>query len=151
VTADNPISDLLSAPLRPDWTVDLLAEELLCAIAARGSEETQEFTLDAEAAMDRQSRRLLRPLLACLATKFAAEAGTLPNPYGGRLAFQRPSPAGPVWIVGQFENTPGAVRLNLRRSSVERDVSVHLAAQPAPSADEIEANLREKDRSVVGS
>ena len=113
---DNPISDLLSSPLRPDWTVDRLAEEVICTVAARGSEDTQEFTFDAAAAMDRQSRRLLRPLLACLATKFAAEAGMPPSPYGGRLAFQRPSQAGPVWVVGQFENTPGTVRLTLRRA-----------------------------------
>jgi len=57
VTADNLISELLSAPLSPDWTVDRLAEEVLCAIAARGSGEAQEFVLDAEATTDRQSRR----------------------------------------------------------------------------------------------
>ena len=85
MTADNPITDLLSAPLSPDWTVDRLAEQVLCAIAARGSEEAQEFVLDAEATTDRQSRRILRPLLACLATKSAAEAGTSPNLYEGRL------------------------------------------------------------------
>src|ERR1700689_3980103 len=104
VTADNPISDLLAAPLSPDWTVERLAEQLLCAIAARRPEEVQEFVLDAGASADRQSSRVLRPLLACLATKSAAEAGTPANLYGGRLSFQRPGPEGPVWILGQFEN-----------------------------------------------
>src|ERR1017187_5312852 len=117
VTADNLISELLSAPLNPGWTVDRLAEEVLCAIAARGSGEAQEFILDAEAATDRQSRRILRPLLACLANKSAAEAGTSPNLYSGRLSFQRPSHEGSVWILGQFENMPGTVRITLRRSS----------------------------------
>jgi len=117
VTADNPIADLLAAPLGPDWTVDRLAEEVLCAIAARGPDEVQEIVLDAEATTDRQSRRVLRPLLACLATKSAAEAGTRPNLYGGHLFFQRPGNEGPVWILGQFENTPGTVRVAFRRSS----------------------------------
>lgn len=117
VSADNVISELLSAPLGPGWTVDRLAEELLCAIAARGSGAAQEFILDAETTTDRQSRRILRPLLACLANKSAAEAGTSPNLYGGRLSFQRPSQEGPVWIFGQFENIPGTARISLRRSS----------------------------------
>src|SRR5437868_11352290 len=68
VTAKNSITDLLGAPLGPDWTVEGLAEQVLGAIAAQRSEETQEFVLDADATTDRQSRRLLRPLLACLAT-----------------------------------------------------------------------------------
>ena len=106
VTANNPITDLLGAPLGPDWTVEGLAEQVLGAIAAQRSEETQEFVLDADATTDRQSRRLLRPLLACLATKSAAEAGTLPNLYGGRLSFKRLGSEGPVWILGQFENRP---------------------------------------------
>jgi hypothetical protein len=117
VTADNSITELLSAPLSPDWTVDRLAEEVLCAIAARGSEEPQEFLLDAEATTDRQSRRILRPLLACLATKSAAEGGTPPNLYGGLLSFKRSGHEGPVWILGQFENRPGTVRVAFRRSS----------------------------------
>jgi hypothetical protein len=117
VTAENLITELLSAPLGPDWTVDRLAEEVLCAIAARGSEDVQEFVLDAEATPDRQSRRILRPLLACLATKSAAEAGTPPNLYGGRLSFKRRGHEGPVWILGQFENMSGTVRVAFRRSS----------------------------------
>src|SRR5438874_2041879 len=116
VTADNPLTDLLAAPLSPDWTVERLAEQLLCAVAARCPEEEREFVLDAASAIDRQSRRLLRPLLACLATKSATEAGTPPNLYGGRLSFQRPGPEGPVWILGQFDNRPGSVRVALRRS-----------------------------------
>ena len=73
MTAETLISDLLAAPLRPDWTIDWLAEEVLCAIATRGQDHTPEFVLDATATADRQTRRLLRPLLACLATKSAAE------------------------------------------------------------------------------
>src|SRR5947209_6465962 len=90
VTANNPITDLLGAPLGPDWTVERLAEQLLCAIAAQGCEEAQAFVLDADTVEDRQSLRLLRPLLACLATRSAAEAGTGANLYGGHFSFKRP-------------------------------------------------------------
>jgi hypothetical protein len=117
LTTGNPINDLLSAPLGSDWTVDQLAEEVLCAIAARGQDEVQEFVLDAETTSDRQSRRVLRPLLARLATMSAAEAGIPPNLYGGRLAFERPGQEGPVWILCQFENRPGTARVEFRRSS----------------------------------
>src|SRR5207302_8645805 len=117
VTANNSITDLLGAPLGPDWTVEGLAEQVLGAIAVQRSEEVQEFILDADTTTDRQSRRLLRPLLACLATKSAAEAGTPANLYGGHFSFKRPGPKGPVWILGQFENRPGSVRMTLRRSS----------------------------------
>ena len=69
VNADNPIIDLLAGPLSADWTVERLAEQLLSAIAARCPQGVPDFVLDAEALVDRQSRRLLRPLLACLANK----------------------------------------------------------------------------------
>jgi hypothetical protein len=115
VTANNPITDVLGTPLSPDWTVEALAEQVLGAIAAQGSEEAQEFVLDADATADRQARRLLRPLLACLASMSAAEAGTPANLYGGHFSFKRPGPNGPVWILGQFENRPGTVRVTLRR------------------------------------
>lgn len=115
VTANNLIADLLGAPLSPDWTVEGLAEQVLAAVAARRSEELQEYVLDGNVTADRQIRRLIRPLLACLATKSAAEAGTAPNLYGGHFSFKRPGPDGPVWIVGQFENRPGSVRIELRR------------------------------------
>ena len=117
VTVNNPITDLLSAPLGSDWTVEALAEQMLDTLAFQRSEEAQELVLDADAVTDRQSRRLLRPLLACLATKSAAEAGTPANLYGGHFSFKRAGPEGPVWIVGQFENRPGSVRVTLRRSS----------------------------------
>jgi hypothetical protein len=116
VTAGNPITDLLAAPLRPDWTVEGLAEQVLGAIVAQRSEEAQELLLDADLIADRQSRRSLRPVLACLAIKSAAEAGTPANLYGGRLSFKRLGPEGPVWVLGQFENRPGTVRVVLRRS-----------------------------------
>jgi hypothetical protein len=118
VTTDNPITELLAAPLRPDWTIDRLAEEVLGAVAARASDEVQEIVVDGEAITDRQSRRLLRPLLACLAIKSAAEAGTSSNIYGGLLSFKRPGHEGSVWILGQFENKPGAARVTFRRTSL---------------------------------
>jgi hypothetical protein len=117
VTANNLIADLLGAPLAPDWTVEELAERALGAIAGERSDEAQEFALDGAALADRQSHRLLRPFLACLATKSAAEAGAPVNLYGGHLSFKRPGPQGPVWILGKFENRPGSVRITLRRSS----------------------------------
>lgn len=117
MTANNPISDVLGAPLRPGWTVEGLAEQVLGAIAAQISGEPQEFVLEADSITDRQSCRLLRPLLACLATKSATEAGSPVNLYGGHFSFKRPGPNGPVWILGRFENSPGNVRVTLRRSS----------------------------------
>ena len=135
VTANNPITDLLAAPLGPEWTVEGLAEQVLDAIAAQRSEEAQEFVLDADAATDRQSRRLLRPLLACLASKSAAEAGTPVNLYGGCFSFKRPGPEGPVWVLGQFENRPGNVRVMLRRSSLPPESPEARPGQPAALAD----------------
>jgi hypothetical protein len=117
VTAENPITDLLSTPLGPEWTVERLAEEVLSTIAANALDEVQEFVLDGETIMDRQSRRLLRPLLACLATKSAAESGSSTNLYGGRISFKRPGQNGPVWIFGDFENTPGTARIAFHRSA----------------------------------
>lgn len=116
VTANNLIADLLDAPLGSDWTVEGLAEQLLGTIAARRSEGAEEFGFDADALMDRQTRRLLRPLLAYLATKSAAEAGTPAELYGGRFSFKKSGSNGPVWIVGHFENRPGCVRVTLGRS-----------------------------------
>lgn len=117
MTADHPITDILGAPLGPDWTVDGLAEQVLGAIVARGPGEGTDVVLDADATTDRQVRRLLRPLLACLATKSAAEAGRPVNLYEGHFCFKRAGADGPVWIVGQFENRPGRVRITLHRSS----------------------------------
>jgi hypothetical protein len=116
VMANNLITDLPGGPLGPDWTVEGLAEQVLSAIAAQPSEEAQDFVLDASATTDRQSRRLLRPLLACLATRSAAEAGTPANLYGGHVSFQRTGSQGSVSILGCFENRPGSVRVTLRRS-----------------------------------
>jgi hypothetical protein len=107
------ITDILSAPLDPNWTMDCLADRVLNAIAALPPESEQEFALDDTTG--RQVRRLIRPLLACLATKSASEAGIPVNLYGGHFSFQRPGPAEPVWVVGDFENQPGSVRVTLRR------------------------------------
>jgi hypothetical protein len=117
VTAENLITDLLAAPPGPDWTIEGLAEQLLYTIAFQPKEEAKKLFLAAEATKDRQSQRVLRPLLACLATKSAAEAGTRPNLYGGQLSFKRTGPEGLVWILGEFENKPGSVRAALQRSS----------------------------------
>ena len=152
VTANNPITDLLGAPLGPDWTVEGLAEQVLGAIAAQCSEEGQEFVLDADATTDRQSRRLLRPLLACLATKSAAEAGTPANLYGGHFSFKRPGPKGPVWILGQFENRPGSVRVTLRRYSspppAERGATVVRQAVPAEGGSKADERVKVEDPQV---
>jgi hypothetical protein len=137
VTANNPITDLLRAPLDPDWTVEKLAEQLLGAIAAQSSDETHEYVLDTDAVLDRQSRRLLRPLLACLATKSAAEAGMSVELYGGRLSFKRPGPKGPVWILGQFENRSGNVRVTLRRSCSPPEGLGLLPEQPSTLPDTV--------------
>lgn len=130
MTANNPIADLLAAPLAPDWTVEGLADQVLGVIAAQRSEEAREFVLDADAITDRQSRRLLRPLLACLATKSAAEAGTPADLYGGHFSFRRQGTEGPVWILGQFENRPGNVRVTLRRSSSPPEAGEARAVAP---------------------
>ena len=131
MTTDNPIADLLGAPLDPGWTVEGLAEQLLGAIAAQRSENGRDFALDADAITDRQTLRLLRPLLACLATKSAAEAGKPVNLYGGHFTFKRAGAHGPVWIAGQFENRAGAVRVTLRRYSSPPEGP---EATPGPSA-----------------
>jgi hypothetical protein len=123
VNAENPLTDLLAAPLSPDWTIEGLAEQVLCTIASQPNEGAKNLRLDGAAATDRQSQRVLRPLLACLATKSAAEAGTPPNLYGGQLCFRRDGPDGPVWILGEFENKPGCVRVAFQRSSAPREVS----------------------------
>lgn len=130
--ADNPIAALLRSPLAPQWSVDDLAEQLLRTVAAEPSAagERQEFVLDAEDLIDRQSRRLIRPLLACLATKSAAETGSSqPDLYGGQLSFVRPGPEGPVRILGRFENRPDTVRLVFSRS----DSSAGASVPPSPS------------------
>jgi hypothetical protein len=131
--ANNLIADLLSAPLGPDWTVEALAEQVLDALAAQGPEGPHEFILGADANADRQARRLLRPLLACLAIRSAAEAGTPANLYGGPLSFKRPGTQGPVWILGQFENRPGSVRVTLRRSNSPPEAPEARPGQPAVS------------------
>lgn len=131
VTAENPIADLLAAPLSPDWTIEGLAEQLLGTIASQPAEHAKEFRLDAGAATDRQSQRVLRSLLACLATKSAAESGTPPSLYGGRLCFKRNGPDGPVWILGEFENKPGRVRVAFGRSSAPPEVSEQGASEPS--------------------
>jgi hypothetical protein len=129
MTGSNPIMDILAAPLAPDWTIEGLAEQVLATVASGPADGVEQFTINAEAAADRQTRRLLRPLLACLAAKAAAEAGIPPQVHGGDLSFQRPGPAGPVWILGRFDNRPGAVRLVLRQSATP---ATAIAGAPLP-------------------
>ncbi len=131
VTAENFLTDLLAAPLGPGWTIEGLAEQLLCTIASQPKDQAKDLLLDAAAATDRQSQRVLRPLLACLATKSAAESGTSPDLYGGRLCFKRNGTDGPVWIVGEFENQPGRVRVAFRRSSVPREAPESGTGEPS--------------------
>ena len=131
VTPQNLIRNLLSAP---DWTVEGLAEQVLGAFAAQPAPEGQEFVLDADAATDHQSQRILRPLLACLATRSASETATSANLYGGGLSFTRKGPEGPVWILGPFENRPGMVRVFLRRSTKPAQNSGPEPAQAASLA-----------------
>jgi hypothetical protein len=147
VIAENSITDLLAAPLSPDWTIEGLAEQLLCTIASQPTGEPTKLLLDVASTTDRQSQRVLRPLLACLATKSAAEAGAPPNLYGGQLSFKRTGPDGPVWILGEFENKHGSIRVAFRRTSsphrnpesttgqlsVSRDVSPR-PADPLPTS-----------------
>jgi hypothetical protein len=151
VIAKNPLTELLAAPLCPDWTIEWLADRLLAVIAAQRSGGAEEFFLDAGTTADPQSRRILRPLLACLATMSAAEAGASTNLYGGQLSFKRPDSEGrPVWILGQFENKPGAVRVAFRRSSSPPEKSTEMTSpntaltsgvSPTPSAKPTLSNL----------
>jgi hypothetical protein len=122
VTADGPISELLAAPLSPDWTIEGLAEQILSTIVSSG-EESQEFTLVEEAITDRQSRRMIRPLLACLAHMSAEESGGPVDVFGGSLLFKREGLRGPVTIVCEFLNKQGNVRLAFRRSSLSTSCS----------------------------
>ena len=55
VSANNLITELLGAPLHPDWTVERLAEKVLDAIAVRHTGEGEEFVLEADTAPDCQS------------------------------------------------------------------------------------------------
>jgi hypothetical protein len=135
VTTNNSISALLRTPLGSDWTVEGLAEQVLDVIAAQPGEAAQEFVLDEQTVTDRQSRRLLRPLVACLATKSAAEVGAPANLYGGGLCFKRAGADGPIWILGQYENQPGNVRVTFRRSSSAPDSSEPRPGQAAALAD----------------
>jgi hypothetical protein len=144
LTAENPITDLLSAPLSPDWTIEGLAEQLLCTIASQPKEEGKKLVLDSASALDRQSQRVLRPLLGCLASKSAAEAGTPPNLYGGQLSFKRIGPDGPVWIFGEFENKPGSVRIAFQRSSSPPELSER--ATPPSSEPSREAGKRRRSK-----
>jgi hypothetical protein len=118
MSAHSTISDLLAAPLPSDWTIESIAECLLRTLSdqpsANGAGEA-EFVFDKHKTVDRQTSRLIRPLLACLAMKSAAENNSPVNLYGGQLHFRRQGLRGPSCIVGEFENRPESTRLSLRR------------------------------------
>ena len=133
----NAIADLLAAPLSPKWTIEGLAEQLLCTIAGCRIGESHELILPAGAGAHAQVRRLLRPLLACLATKSAAEAGIAPNLYGGDVSFKRTGSEGPVWVLGQFENRPGMVRICLQRSASPSAGAQSRIEQPIQQSTEV--------------
>ncbi|MGL4421512.1 MAG: DUF6800 family protein [Gemmataceae bacterium] len=101
----------MAKPLAPDWTIEAFAEQFLDAVVAHPGE----CVVDAQQLTDRQSVRLMRPLLANLATKYAEATGQPLSLYEGILSFTRNSPSGPVSIVGEFVNRPGKVHLNLSR------------------------------------
>lgn len=112
--------------------MDSVAERVLSFVATQPEESEQEFAVALDDATDRQTRRLLRPLLACLAVKSASEADATVNLYGGRLSFARPGPSGPVWVVGDFENQAGNVRIALRRASRPTDALQGDRSAPKP-------------------
>jgi hypothetical protein len=109
VTANNPIAELLAAPVDPGWTVEALAERVLGAIAALLSDDAQEqeVVLDADATTDRQSRRLLRALLACLAAKSAAEEAARPQRTGVDCRAVREPARNRARLVAPVEFTAG--------------------------------------------
>jgi hypothetical protein len=128
MSAHATFAELLAAPLDPDWTIESLAERVLTTISdqppANGSGET-EITFDAHKTVDRQACRLIRPLLAYLATKSASENNTPLNLFGGPLHFRRQGLRGPSCIVGEFENRPESVRIALRRFDATSNVCEH--------------------------
>ncbi len=135
MSIDNPITEFLRARQDTDWTIVDLAEQLLSAIASQPNEAAKKLLIDAEFSTDRQFERVFRPLLACLATMSATESGTSPRLYGGHLSFKRVGPEGPVWILGEFENKPGNVRVVFRRSSSPSGESQPLTTEPPVNTD----------------
>ncbi len=107
------VTELLSTPLSPSWTIEGLAESLLDLF----SHYETEISFDAQSLTDRQSQRVIRPLLAHLAVRSATEANTTPNLYEGTLTFQRTTNEGIFWITGEFENKQGSACFTLRRSN----------------------------------
>lgn len=111
MTANTTVRELLLAPLAAEWIIDGLADQVLHAIAAS---DDHELVLDADALSDRQARRLLRPLLACLAKRSAAPTGMPINLFRGSLTLATQGPAGPLYFAGEFDNRAGSERLVLR-------------------------------------
>ncbi len=130
MTTTTPFRELFAAPLQPDWTIDSLAERLLAVVA---DEPADEPLLTFDDLTDRQSQRLIRPLLACLARMSEAETGTPVNLYGGTLSFVRKRKSGEVRITGEFENRPGSIRLSFHRPEPAALVDSPRSVRPARS------------------
>ena len=157
-TADNHIRELVPAPVSPDWTIDRLAEQVLCAIAARGSAEGTANSARAE--LPRSTSKAAYSGRSSLWLKTSRPPKQVhPHLDRGRLLFQRPSHDGPVWIHGQFENMPGTVRVTLRRSSSPPQHSEPSACEWSPpvsvlrgkrtQASSAQAGRREKNCGVL--
>ena len=122
VTAENPITEILATPIGPDWTIEALAEQLLCRIASKPKEEAREFFLRRNgyrstiAADSSTVARLSSDQVGC-------RAGTTPNIYGGHLVFKRNGPEGLVWIRGEFQNKPGNVCLAFQKPSAPYEIT----------------------------
>jgi hypothetical protein len=143
----NTISDLLSAPLDQDWCLDNLAEEVIASLAAQPAGTEPELVFAVDETTNRQARRLIRPFLACLATKSASENGTPVNIYSGSLSFHRPGPDGTVWVVGDFSNQSGGQRLAIRRAiSSARFDSQTSNQTPIPTVEQRHASASPPER-----
>ena len=59
--------------------------------------------------------RVFRTLLARYAKMAEEENGTEFTPYGGKLHFDRPTPAGPTRLTAEFRNTSAAQTLTLTK------------------------------------
>src|SRR6266481_5183939 len=96
MTSQNPIAKLLAAPLPPDWSVERLADQLLQVIAKRFESKRRRspISININDLEDRQSKRLLRPLLAYLATRAAKKGDQPANVFGGVLLLERKGPKG---------------------------------------------------------
>jgi hypothetical protein len=126
VTSSHLLIELLGAPLGPGG-IQGLAQKVLSTIYENKAAE-QEFILDASGATNPRARKLIRPLIACLAKMSAEQAGVPVSLYGGHISFKRNGPEGWFDILGDFENTHARARATFR-------------ADPAPKSEPIASRL----------